>query len=64
MGRVVVSSLGKGDLDFDRKAAVPLARRSHDGLALVGGFWGTSGVDLADSKDEEEGDRAGLVISA
>lgn len=38
MAGSVASSFGAGLLLFDRSPAVPDARRSHDGLDLVGGL--------------------------
>lgn len=46
------SSFGAGLLDFERSAAVPLARRSQDGLDLVEGLLGRS-VDEGELSKED-----------
>ena len=68
-GLKVPSSLGAGLFDFDRRAAVPLARVSQDGLDLVEGFPGNSAVELALSNEdwlavESVGEGMGLATSA
>ena len=46
------SSFGAGLLVFDRRAAVPLARRNQEGLDFVEGFEGRSEEEAALSKDD------------
>ena len=64
-----VSSFGTGLFDLDRRAAVPLARRSQLGLDFAGGFGGSSEEErglLKEVSPAEEGvgDRVGLATSA
>jgi hypothetical protein len=42
---VIPVSPSTGDFDFDLNAAVPLARRSHDGFVFVKGLLGRSAIE-------------------
>lgn len=54
VGKVATSSAGAGDLDFVRVTLLPLARRSHDGLARAMGLSGRSTEERFESMDVED----------
>jgi hypothetical protein len=66
---IPTSSIGAGDLDLDLSAAVPEARRSHDGLLFIDGLPIPSMDEGEESKDvvlaaDGKGDIIGLATSA